>query len=72
MQREPLVTVASFTALIGAVIALLVAFGVPLTGEQQTAILGITTVVAPLVVALLVRSRVTPVDDGAGDPLDGM
>ena len=64
MKNEPLVTVATITALVGAVIGLLVAFGVPLTSDQQTAILGVTTVAAPLVVALFVRSRVTPVDKG--------
>jgi hypothetical protein len=60
MTREPLVTVASITALIGALIGLVVAFGVDLTGDQQTAILGLTTVAAPLLVAALVRSKVTP------------
>lgn len=61
MTREPLVTVASITAAATAVIALLVSFGLDLTGDQQTAILGVVGVVAPLVVAALTRSRVTPV-----------
>lgn len=61
MKREPLVTVASATALVAAVVALVVAFGVPLTDEQQTAILGLASVVAPLVVGFVARRRVTPV-----------
>lgn len=63
MTREPLVTVASITAAVAAVIALVVAFGVHLTGDQQTAILGVVGVVAPAVVAIVTRPKVTPVDD---------
>ena len=62
VNREPLVTVASITALVGALIALLVSFGVKLTGDQQTAILAVTTVVAPLLVAAIARRKVTPVE----------
>lgn len=61
MNREPLVTVASITAGITAVLGLLVAFGVSLTGDQEKAILGVAAVVAPLVVAFIARSKVTPV-----------
>lgn len=61
MKTEPLITVASLTALVAAAIGLLVAFGVDLTGDQQTAILGFVAVVAPLAVAALARSKVTPV-----------
>lgn len=61
MKNEPLVTVASITAIVGAIITALVAFGIDLSKDQQTAILGLVTVVAPLVVALVVRSKVTPV-----------
>ena len=72
MTREPLVTVASVTAGVTAVLALLVALGIPLTDAQQTAILAVVAVVAPLAVAALTRSRVTPVTPGgarrAGDP----
>lgn len=47
----PVVTVGVVTGLVTAFLALLVAFGVSLTGDQQTAILGLVSVVAPLVVA---------------------
>lgn len=61
MKREPVLTSASITALVSAVIALLVAFGLKLNGDQQTAILGVVAIAAPLVVALVSRPRVTPV-----------
>ena len=60
MSSEPLVTVASITAGVAAIIALLVSFGVPVTPEQQTAILRVVAVGAPIVVALVARGRVTP------------
>jgi hypothetical protein len=63
MTREPLVTAATVTALVTAVIGLVVAFGIDLSTEQQTAILGVVAVAAPLVVALFSRSKVTPVAD---------
>lgn len=61
MKNEPLITVATVTALVAAVLALLVSFGITLSDDQQKAILGLTAVVAPLVVAGFARSRVTPV-----------
>ncbi|MCX4470437.1 hypothetical protein OOK41_08975 [Micromonospora sp. NBC_01655] len=55
---EPLVTVGVLTAAVTAVLALLVAFGLPLSDAQQTAILGLVAVLAPLVVAAIARGRV--------------
>ncbi|MEV6801323.1 hypothetical protein AB0M91_23695 [Micromonospora rifamycinica] len=55
---EPLLTVGSLTALVTAVLALVVAFGLPVSDDQQTAILGVVAVVAPLVVMAVGRSRV--------------
>jgi hypothetical protein len=55
---EPLVTVGGITAAATAVIGLLVAFGLPVTDDQQAAILGVVAVLAPLAVALIGRSRV--------------
>jgi hypothetical protein len=62
MKNEPLVTVASLTAIVSAVIGLLVAFGVNLSDEQTAAILGIVAVLAPLAVAAFARGKVTPVE----------
>lgn len=56
---EPVVTTASITAAVSALIALLVSFGVDLTEAQTTAILGVVAVVAPLVV-IVARRYVTP------------
>ncbi len=47
---EPVISTATVTSAVGAIITLAVAFGLPLTKEQAVAILGVTTVVAPLVV----------------------
>ena len=60
MDREPIVTVATIAAAIGALLTLLVAFGVPLTEDQQQAILGAAVVVAPIVVALVARRWTVP------------
>ena len=60
MKNEPLVTLASITAGATALLALLVAFGIPITQEQQVAILGVVAVAAPFVVAIAGRGRVTP------------
>lgn len=63
MNREPLVTAATITGLIAAVIALIVAFGIDVSQEQTAAILGLAAIVAPLVVAATTRGKVTPVSD---------
>lgn len=62
MNREPLVTVATITALVAAILGLLVSFGIDLTKDQQNAILAVAAVVAPLVVAAFARGKVTPVN----------
>lgn len=59
MDKEPLITVATITAAVSAVLALLVAFGLTLTEAQSVGILGVTGVVAPLAVAWIGRRRVT-------------
>ena len=60
MKYEPLISISSIVAGATAVIALLVAFGVPLTEDQKVAILGLVGVVAPVIVALVTRGKVTP------------
>ena len=61
MTKEPLWTVAGIVGIVGALISLVVAFGLSLTADQQKAILGAATVVAPLIVAWVTRPKVTPV-----------
>ena len=60
MKYEPLISISSIVAAATAIIALLVAFGVPLTEDQKVAILGLVGVIAPVIVALVTRGRVTP------------
>ena len=60
MKYEPLISISSIVAGATAIVALLVAFGVPLTEDQKVAILGLVGVVAPVIVALVARGRVTP------------
>ncbi|MFI1195523.1 hypothetical protein ACH4T9_20010 [Micromonospora sp. NPDC020750] len=55
---EPLFTVGGITAGVTALIALVVSFGLSLTTAQQTAILGVAAVLAPLIVAAVARGRV--------------
>lgn len=58
LPEEPLLGVGTITGLASAVIAVLVAFAVPLSQGQQVAILGLVAVVAPLVVAGVARRKV--------------
>ena len=60
MKYEPLISISSIVAAATAVVALLVAFGVPLTEDQKVAILGLVGVLAPVIVALVTRGKVTP------------
>jgi hypothetical protein len=63
MKREPLLTTAAITAVVSALLAVLVSFGLGIDPGQQQALLGFVTVVAPFVIALVARKRVTPVSD---------
>ena len=58
LRTEPARLIGAVTALVTAGIALLVAFGVPLTDTQQIAILSVVAAVAPLLAALVIRERV--------------
>lgn len=72
MNREPLATASGITAVVAAVIGLLVAFGIDLTEDQKAAILTAVGVLGPIAVALIARGRVTPLaapQDDAGNAL---
>lgn len=56
-KTEPAVV----TGVVSAVLALLVAFNVPLSEDQGQAILGATVAILALVQGLVVRSQVAPV-----------
>jgi hypothetical protein len=57
-STEPLVTVATITALAAAALGLAVTFGLHLAPDQQAAVLGVVGVLAPVVVAVWGRRRV--------------
>jgi len=57
-KSEPVISAATISALVAALITLLVEFGVPLDDGQQTAIQGLVAVLAPVAV-ILVRKYVT-------------
>jgi hypothetical protein len=59
-DNEPSITAGAISALAAAVLTVLVSFGIPLTSEQREAVLGLVAVVAPIIVALLIRGHVTP------------
>lgn len=59
-RDEPLLTVGGVTTAVTALLALLAAFGIPLTEDQQVAILGVAAVVAPVLVAVVARRWVSP------------
>lgn len=50
-STEPLTTVGGITAVVTAILPLVVVFRLPLTGAQTEAILGVIAAVAPFVVA---------------------
>ena len=60
-DNEPAITAGGLSALVAAVIALLVAFGAQITTEQREATLGLVAVLAPVAVAVLIRPHVIPV-----------
>jgi hypothetical protein len=58
LQREPLATVGTIVALIGAAIVLAQSFGVPISDDQKSALTDFFTIAAPLVVAMIGRGMV--------------
>lgn len=56
-DRDPSSLFGSIGAVVGAVIALLVAFGVVLTEDQTAAILGLVAVLSPIVTAYAIRRK---------------
>lgn len=61
MKNEPALTTGTITAVVAAAIALVVAFWPGLlTDVQSDAILSLVAVVAPIIVGVVVRGKVTP------------
>lgn len=65
MNREPVLTAASIAAGLTAIVALLKSFGVPISDDQAVALTGVVGVFAPIVLALVARNKVTPVEPAA-------
>ena len=61
LQTEPVAIIAAIVGLIEAIVALLPLFGVPLTVEQQAAIMAVIVAAGSVVSAIWARSLVTPV-----------
>lgn len=59
LRNEPVVSAAVITALVGALLRLLIAFGIDISSDQVEAILDLVTLAAPIVGALVARRFVT-------------
>lgn len=59
MSDQPLLTGTAIASFVSAIIGLLVSFGVPVTSEQQAAIMSLVAAAAPWIVWYLAKSRVT-------------
>lgn len=57
-STEPALSAGAVAAAIGAVLTLLMSFGVDLTESQTKAILGVVLIAGPVVVAAVIRARV--------------
>lgn len=62
LATEPAVTIGAISALVAAVLVLLVQLGVPISEDLQVAILAVIAAAAPIATGILTRARVTPVD----------
>ena len=63
MNREPIATVGGITAAVTAILAVLLSFGVDLTPDQQTAIIGVVPFIVAAVTWVAARQWTTPWKD---------
>lgn len=63
MSDQPLVTSAAIASFVSAIIGLLISFGVPVTPEQNAAIMALVAAVSPWLMWYLAKSRVTSLAD---------
>lgn len=72
MKSEPAVILGAVTAVAVAVLAALVAFGLPIDKDQQSALLALLAAVAPIVLAIVTRGAVfAPANVAAAVTPDG-
>lgn len=55
--QEPILNAATWVTMATTVLTLVAAFGLPLDNNQQAAVIGTVAVVAPIVLALIARSK---------------
>lgn len=76
-EREPAVLVAGITALLTALVAVLVTW-LPISDDQQAALLGLVGAAAPVIAGLVTRGRVyspstvAQITAGTSDPSPGL
>lgn len=75
-ETQPVITSATITSLVTALLVLLVSFGLPITEDQRNAIISVVAIVAPLAVIWWAQRKTTPladpkvtVEDGTVTPL---
>lgn len=66
-DREPVINASTAAAGASALLALLLAFGVDMSKEQTTAILGFVGFAAPILAAMFARGKVSPTSDPRDD-----
>jgi hypothetical protein len=60
-DNEPAITGGIIVAIAGAILGVVVAFGVSITPDQQKAIMVLVAAVAPIIAAVIIRQFVWPV-----------
>ncbi len=61
MKNEPVLVTGGVAAIVAALITLGLAFGLSLNKDQIAAILGLLTVITPIIAGLIARGHVVPV-----------
>ena len=60
---EPALSIGAISALISAVLALIVVLGVQLPDGFEAALIGVVAAAGPIIAAIITRARVTPTQD---------
>ena len=60
-STEPVLTAGTIAGIVGAIVTLLVTFGVHITDEQRNAFIALAVLLVPIVAAAIARMHVVPV-----------
>ena len=63
LESHPVITSATVTSLVTALMVLLVSFGIPITDDQRNAIISVVAIVAPFAVIWWAQRKTTPLVD---------